>query len=118
MAIAPTGDAALDQAAHDASTLVSLRESAPVGPFALIGRARGDLERLRTALDSFGYYKGSVTITVDGRALDDPGLAGALEALPAGAAVQVAVTLGARAAVSSAPCRPAARCAGGGADWR
>lgn len=93
VAIAPTGDAALDQAAQDASTLVGLRDSAPVGPFALAGRARGDRDRLQTALHSFGYYKGGVTITLDGRALDDPGLADALEAVPEGAPVKVAVTL-------------------------
>ncbi len=93
VAIAPTGDAALDQAAKDASTLIGLRETAPVGPFALAGRARGDRDRLATALNSFGYYKGSVTITLDGRALDDPGLPGALEAVPEGTPVKVAVTL-------------------------
>lgn len=91
--IAPSGDTGLDQAAQDSSTLISLRESAPVGPFALIGRARGDLDRLQTALDSFGYYKGHVAITVAGRALDDPGLADALDALPQGGTVPVAVTL-------------------------
>jgi translocation and assembly module TamA len=93
IAIAPTGDAALDQAAQDSSTLAALRQSAPVGPFALIGRARGDLDRLLTALHSFGYYKGSVRLTVAGRGLDDPGLADALDAVPAGASVPVAVTL-------------------------
>ena len=93
VAIGPTGDAGLDQAARDASSLVGLRESAPVGPFALIGRARGDLGRLQAALDSYGYYKGRVAITVAGRPLDDLGLADALDALPAGGAVPVVVTL-------------------------
>ena len=93
VAISPTGDAALDQAAHDASTLVGLRESAPVGPFALVGRARGDLDRMQTALNSFGYYNGGVAITVDGRPLDDPGLPDALDAVPEGTTVKVAVTL-------------------------
>jgi translocation and assembly module TamA len=91
--IAPTGNGALDQAAHDSSTLVSLRESAPVGPFALIGRARGDADRLQSALNSFGYYKGQVAITIAGRGLDDPGLPGVLDAMPDGRAVPVAVTL-------------------------
>ncbi len=93
VAIAPTGDAALDQAAHDSSSLVTLRAGAPVGPFALIGRARADVDRLQTALHSFGYYKGSVQITLAGRSLDDPGLADALDAEPEGATVKVAVTL-------------------------
>ncbi len=91
--IAPTGDAALDQAAHDSSSLVTLREGAPVGPFALIGRARADVERMQTALHSFGYYKGSVGIKVAGKNLDDPGLADALDAEPEGATVKVAVAL-------------------------
>ena len=93
VAIAPTGDAALDQAARESSTLLGLRESAPVGPFALIGRARADLARLQTALDSFGYYKGRVAITVAGERLDDPGLADALDAAPPGSAVTVAAVL-------------------------
>jgi translocation and assembly module TamA len=93
VAIAPTGDAGLDQAARDSSTLIELRESAPVGPFALIGRARGDLDRLQTALHSFGYYKGTTAITVAGKPLDDPALADALDATPEGTAVPVALTL-------------------------
>ena len=48
-------------------------------------------------LEGFGYYQGKVTITVDGHALDDPGLPAALEALPQdkSAVVSVAVELGA-----------------------
>lgn len=91
--IAPSGDAALDQAVHDSSVLVSLRQSAQVGPFALIGRARGDLDRLVTALHSFGYYRGGVEITVAGRALDDSSLADVLDAMPESTTVPVAVTL-------------------------
>ncbi|EQD63079.1 hypothetical protein B1A_09309, partial [mine drainage metagenome] len=48
------------------SQLAALRTSAPVGPFGLIARARGDVERLQTVLDSFGYYDGKITITIDG----------------------------------------------------
>jgi translocation and assembly module TamA len=91
--IAPTGDAALDTAVRDASTLVSLRESAPVGPFALVARANGDHERFVTVMGSFGYYAGTVTITVDGRKLDDPGLVDALDMVAAGTRVPVAVAL-------------------------
>ena len=40
-----TGNAALDQALKDSSTLISLNQSAPVGPFALVARAQKDLER-------------------------------------------------------------------------
>ena len=91
--IAPTGDEALDRAAHDASTLISLRENAPVGPFALIGRARNDVGRMESVLHSFGYYDGSASISLDGRKLDDPGLADLLDAVPEGSTVPVTVTL-------------------------
>src|ERR1700730_7882310 len=91
--IAPTGDGALDTAVHDASTLISLRESAPVGPFALVARANGDRERFVTVMGSFGYYAGTVTMTIDGRKLDDPGLVDALDMVAAGTKVPVAVAL-------------------------
>ena len=56
--IAPTRIAGLDGAVHDAATLLSLRGSAPVGPFALVARARDDRTRFLAALHSFGYYDG------------------------------------------------------------
>jgi translocation and assembly module TamA len=94
--IAPSGDGAIDAAVKSSSSLVSLRESAPVGPFALVTRAQSDVGRLQTALQSFGYYKGTATIQIDGRALDDPGLPDALSAKPAGsnAAITVSVDRG------------------------
>jgi translocation and assembly module TamA len=79
--IASTGNHRFDSTLKATSQLVALR-STPVSPFALVARARGDLERLKTVLDSFGYYQGSVSITIDGHALDDSGLADALNALP------------------------------------
>ncbi|WP_264713192.1 autotransporter assembly complex protein TamA [Limobrevibacterium gyesilva] len=91
--IAPTGEAEMDTALGDAATLVALRESAPVGAFALLSRARGDAGRLATVLHSFGYYQGRVAITIAGRPLDDPGLADALEAMPDKAEVPVAVAI-------------------------
>jgi hypothetical protein len=42
-----TGHSALDAALKASSQLESLRTSAPAGPFALIGRAEADVERLR-----------------------------------------------------------------------
>ena len=87
--IAPTGNAALDQALKDSSNLVSLREKAPVGPFALVTRARDDGGRLATALNSYGHYAARVTVEVAGRSLDDPALPTVLEA--AGAPVPVTV---------------------------
>ncbi|MGH7211133.1 MAG: autotransporter assembly complex protein TamA, partial [Acetobacteraceae bacterium] len=71
----------------------SLREKAPVGPFALLGRARQDSTRFLAALHSLGYYKGAVTITVNGRPLDAPGLVDMLEAAPAAPPAKVAVTV-------------------------
>lgn len=79
----PTGNAALDQALHDASQLVSLRENAPVGPFALVARAREDAGRFQTALNSFGYYKATTTVTIDGHALGDATLPDTLDHAPA-----------------------------------
>lgn len=85
----PTGDAALDAALRDSSSLVSLRESAPVGGFALAERARQDEQRFRTALNSFGYYKATIVLTIDGHRLDDPLLYSDLERLPAEPAVPI-----------------------------
>ena len=92
--IAPSGNKALDQALHDSSNLVSLRENAPVGPFALVLRARSDQARLESALNSFGHYAAQVAIQVAGRSLDDPALPTALEAATAPVPVNVAITPG------------------------
>jgi translocation and assembly module TamA len=83
VSIGTTGDAAIDTVLHDASTLVSLRASAPVGPFALAARARDDDGRFADALHGFGYYQAQADLTIDGRRLDDPGLIDALDAAPA-----------------------------------
>ena len=91
--IAPTGDAAIDGALHDSSTLISLQKSAPVGPFALVTRAQGDVGRLHTALQSFGYYDGQVTLRIDGKPLDDPALPDALAAKPAASNAAVTITV-------------------------
>jgi translocation and assembly module TamA len=93
---APTGDKSQDATLRATSELVSLRKSAPVSPLGLIVRARGEMERLKTVLESNGYYQSSVTIHIDGRALNDPGLADALAELPKkqDARVQVGFVLG------------------------
>src|SRR5579863_5046392 len=88
----PTGNSALDQALHDVSQLVSLLKTAPVGPFALVTRARDDAGRFRTALNSYGYYKGVATVTIDGHPLDDPTLPDTLGKAPANPPVPVMVT--------------------------
>jgi translocation and assembly module TamA len=79
-----TGNAALDATLKASSQLQTLRASVPANAFSLIARARGDLDRLQTVLESYGYYQGSVTITIDGMKLDDPVLGERLSALPAG----------------------------------
>lgn len=94
----PTGDAALDAVLRDSSSLISLRETAPVSGFALVERARQDTQRFETVLRSFGYYKAKVGVSVDGRNLDDAALPAALDQAPAKPPVPVAATfdLGAR----------------------
>jgi translocation and assembly module TamA len=88
----PTGNAALDAALTGSSTLVSLQKSAPAGPFALVERARLDLQRFQTALHSFGYYKGSAAIVIAGHKLDNPDLPALLDAAPAQPPTPVDVT--------------------------
>lgn len=91
-----TGDAELDDLLRQSSNLVSLAKKAPAGPFALVARARADVGRLQTVLQSRGYYQGKVEISILGRPLDDPGLLAALEALPAKtpAPVEIRITPG------------------------
>src|SRR5664279_2820072 len=80
--LASTGNGALDATLKSTSQLQALRSSAPVDPFGLMARARGDLDRLQTALESFGYYQSRVSITINGLALDEPLLGDDLSALP------------------------------------
>ena len=91
--IASTGDASQDAILSATSDLTTLRSNAPVSPFGLIARARGDIDRLKTALESFGYYQSSVTIQINGLALNDPGLVETLTALPANSEARVAISL-------------------------
>src|SRR5438105_2876386 len=91
--LAATGNRPLDAALKAGSQLESLLPAGGIAPFALVGRAQQDVDRLQTVLHAFGYYQGKATITVDDRALDDPGLPEALEALPADKSAAVAVTL-------------------------
>ena len=74
------------------SDLVSLRTTAPVSPLGLILRARGDTVRLKTVLESYGYYQSEVTATINGAALGSTDLADKLVALPAGRDAQVVVS--------------------------
>src|SRR5262245_17813792 len=65
---------AIDDLLRSTSLLVTLREQVPVPPFGLITRATGDVERLSSVLNSFGYYRPMIAITIENRALDDPDL--------------------------------------------
>ena len=94
--IAATGERPLDAALKAGSQLESLKGAGAIAPFALVGRAQNDVERLETVLHGFGYYQGKVTVKIDDRALDDPGLVDEIESRPAdrSSAVCVAVELG------------------------
>ena len=54
--IEPSASSEINDLLNSTSLLATLRESAPVPPFGLIARATGDVERLTTVLNSFGYY--------------------------------------------------------------
>lgn len=92
VAIASVGDGNIDATLKATSDLQSLRGAAPVSPFGLIARARSDVDRLKTALESFGYYESIVTIKINGMMVSNPGLGDVLSALPKGKDAQVAVT--------------------------
>jgi translocation and assembly module TamA len=93
VSFAKSGDPAIDSLAAATSTLATLRTKAPVGPFALVLRARADQDRLQTVLNSAGYYDGSVTITIAGKPLDDPTLPQFIAAYSGATAIPVAITL-------------------------
>jgi translocation and assembly module TamA len=88
-AIAGAGSGAVEDTLPASAQLALLNGKGAISPFALVERAREDVPRLQTALDSFGYYQNRVAITIAGRPLDDPGLPAALDALAAGSAVAV-----------------------------
>jgi translocation and assembly module TamA len=86
------GNDDIDQTLKATSDLVALRSSAPVSPFGLIARARSDTDRLKTALESFGYYESHVIININAVPLTDPSLGDTLTALPKGSTARVAVS--------------------------
>jgi translocation and assembly module TamA len=94
--IASVGNSEMDATLKSASDLLALRGTAPVSPFGLIARARSDVDRLTTALESFGYYQSRVAIKINDMMVNNPGLGDALSALPKGqdARVAIAFTLG------------------------
>ncbi len=80
--LSQTNNEHLDQILTDSANLIGLQETAPVGSFALVARAREDVERLTTALHSQGYYQAQVTITIAGRTLHDPGIFDTIDYAP------------------------------------
>src|SRR5205085_5524853 len=58
VSIAATGNGQLDIALKAGSQLESLLPAGPIPPFALVGRAQQDVDRLQTVLHAFGYYQG------------------------------------------------------------
>jgi translocation and assembly module TamA len=87
-----TGNSDIDATIKATSDLASLRSSAPVSPFGLISRARSDSDRLKTAIESFGYYESLIVIRINGILLSDPGLGDALTALPKGSTAHVGIS--------------------------
>src|SRR6185312_6847163 len=83
------GGGDINEALKASSLLVSLREKAPAGPFALVTRAHEDADRLLITLHSFGYYQAKVTITIADHDIADPATLQALDAIPAGQSVVV-----------------------------
>jgi len=94
--IASVGDSEIDSTLKATSDLQALRGPAPVSPFGLIARARSDVDRLTTALQSFGYYQCAVAIKINGIGVSNPTLGDTLTALPKGSDAHVAIgfTLG------------------------
>lgn len=90
---AATGEDALDQTLSATAQLVTLKDKVAIPPFALIERARSDVPRIQTALDSFGYYANKVVITIGGHGLSDPALPGYLDSLAQGMAASVNVAI-------------------------
>lgn len=88
-----TGDKSLDTALKDASQLDGLKDKVPVGPFALVARAKSDIDRLQTVMQSFGYYQATVTISIEGHPVTDPTLVAQLDAVPKGTTVAVAAAI-------------------------
>lgn len=91
--IASTGVSDLDATLNASAQLVTLHGKVPVPPFALVERARSDIQRLQTVLDSFGYYDAKIAVTIGGRDVNDPELANYLDSVPDGTSVAVKVAI-------------------------
>jgi translocation and assembly module TamA len=89
--LASVGNGDMDSTLKATSDLLALRKTAPVSPFGLIARARSDVDRLKTALESYGYYQCNVAIRINGMLVSNPGLGDALTALPKGSNARVEI---------------------------
>jgi len=89
---ASSGHGDIDSVLKATSQLEQLRTTAPTDPFGLIARTRGDVNRLQTVLESFGYYESGIAITINGLALGDAKLADTITALPKGSDARVKIT--------------------------
>lgn len=100
--IHPTGNADLDAAVRASSDLLGLQKTHTVSPFALVGRIHNDYARIRSALESFGYYAPTIAIQAaiaskngtstpqDGH---DPDLPEWMQAIPASQKMEISVSI-------------------------
>ena len=71
----PSGDSALDGLLRGASGLITLQTRAPTDAEGILSRISAEADRLRPALESEGYWAGTVSVTAPGRALETAALA-------------------------------------------
>ena len=93
VSIASTGDGDLDSTLEASSQLNALRDKAAISPFSLKIRARQDIDRLDTVMQSFGYYQATITIKIAGRDLDDPDLVDSVVDAPADPPVKIEISI-------------------------
>lgn len=87
------GSAEIETTLRASAQLITLQGKVAVPSFALIERARSDVPRLQTALNSFGYYANKVTIRIAGRDLGDPDLPSYLDGVAEGTKVAVTIAV-------------------------
>jgi len=80
--IADSGDADLDAAIRALSQLVALQEKAPTDAGGVLARTEGDRVRLARALESEGFFGGSIGFDLAGDPLGTPGLIERLDGMP------------------------------------
>ncbi|HEY0105522.1 MAG TPA: BamA/TamA family outer membrane protein [Rhizomicrobium sp.] len=88
-----TGSGDIADSIRASSLLVTLNDAGTLAPFALVERARRDGDRIKTVLESYGYYSGAVRIAIAGKDLSDPALIDALAKAPEGQTVAVAIAI-------------------------